>query len=117
MNTIRTQVKGALTGVCACVIYGYPTDMAGIPRVCWRESENRRYAQADGIEHLTELNYTVDIFAAAEEGADGIADLCDSALTDIGLRREGLRRGYDEYGAHLTLRYRALADADGNIYQ
>ncbi len=117
MISIKNRVRAALAGVCGGAIYGYPLDMAGTARVCWRESMNRRHAQVDGREHLAELNYSVDVFDPTMEGADAIADACDAALCEIGLRREDRRVQMDDCCAHIALRYRAIADAAGGIYQ
>lgn len=117
MISLKNRVKTALTGACETVIYGYPLDMADGARVCWRESMSRRFAQADGCEHLAELNYTVDVFDPTAEGADAAAEACDTALCAIGLRREDRRAQLEADCAHITLRYRAVADADGGVYQ
>ena len=117
MRTIRERIQAALAGVCDCVVYGYPLDLADASRVCWRESQNRRYAQADGREHLTEVNYTVDVFAPDAEACDALSEACDARMIETGLRREDRRAVFDADCAHISMRYRALLGADGGIYQ
>ena len=119
MITLKRQLAAALEGVCARVVFGWPGDFAAAPLLCWREVGNRRHAQADGAEYLAELEYSVDIFAAAPEEAGEILSLADARLQDIGLRREACAEQFEEDGAlsRISARYRALADAEGNIYQ
>ena len=115
--TIRNRIQAALAGVCDCVVYGYPMDLAEDMRVCWRESLNRRYAQADGREYLAEVNYTVDVFAPDAEGCDALSEGCDARMAEIGLRREDRRAVFEADCAHISMRYRALLGADGGVYQ
>lgn len=117
--TIKNAVRTALQNLPAEVIYGVPGDFCSLPRVVWRESQNRCYRQADAREYLSELNYTLDIFDASPEAASELADAADAALAAIRLRRE-LRAEISERETnihHISARYRALADADGTIYQ
>ena len=119
MITLKAQVCDVLSGACARVIYGRPAAMRVLPALCWRESQNRRYAQADGAEYLAELNYTLDIFAASPAAAGEIAAAADERMRGAGFRRES-SADFFESGAQIcrvSLRYRALADAAGNVYQ
>ena len=118
MITLKQKVQTALSSVGAAV-YGYPRNIASLPLLSWRESENRRHAQADGREHLAELNYTLEIFASDCEAANGLLERVDAALCGMGFRRESSAEQFeaDPSVAHITARYRALADAQGNIYQ
>lgn len=119
MISIKEEVRKALSGVCDGLVYGYPRSFADIPLLAWRESLNRCHAQADGREHLAELNYTVDIFAGDSAAANELLTAADDRLAALGLRRENAAEQYDGdlRAAHITARYRALADAQGNIYQ
>lgn len=119
MITLKERVRDALSGVCGEVVYGYPRDFTGDALISWRESANRRHAQADGQEHLAELNYTLEIFAAGPEAAGGLLSEADARMLSIGLRREAAAEQFEQdLGvSHVSARYRALADAQGNIYQ
>ena len=119
MINLKKQVRDALSGVCDEVIYGYPRDFTGEELIFWRESANRRHAQADGEEYLAELNYTLEIFAAGPEAAGKLLSEADARMLSIGLRREAAAEQFEQdLGiSHVSARYRALADAQGNIYQ
>lgn len=119
MIELKERVRDALAGICEEVIYGYPADPAGRERVLWRESANRCHARADGAEYLAELNYTLEIFSPSADGAAALTDAADGRMRDAGFRREAAAEQFEgEIGlCHVTARYRALADGDGNIYQ
>jgi hypothetical protein len=117
--SLREKVRDVLEGVCAEVIYGYNRDFAPGELICWRETANRRHAQADGKEYLAELEYTIDCFAPSPEEVSALHAAADERLLGLGLRREALTEIFDPDSAvcHISARYRALADAQGNIYQ
>lgn len=119
MITLKDRVFAALNGACDFVIYGLPDDLIALPRIVWRESRNRRHAQADGREYLAELNYTLDIFAETPEAAAEIFSDADERMAQAGFRRESAEEIFenDTGVAHINLRYRALADGAGNTYQ
>lgn len=119
MITLKTTVSDALAGACGKVIYGWPRDFAGNEFIAWRESGSREYAQADAAEYLAELNYTLEIFARSPEGVSALLTEADTRMRSAGFRRESAAELYDEdtQFCRVSARYRALADADGNIYQ
>lgn len=119
MITIKERVRACLEGACGELVYGYPRDFTGSELVSWRESGNSRHAQADGREYLAELEYTLEIFAASPERASELLAECDMRMREMGLRREAAAEVFEENSAlcHTSARYRALADAQGNIYQ
>lgn len=119
MISLKQKVKASLEGVCLEVICGYPRGFTGGKLVSWRESANRCHAQADGREHLAELNYTLEIFSDTPEGAYGLMAAADGRMLDAGFRREAAQEQLErDLGvSHITARYRALADGEGNIYQ
>lgn len=119
MITLKKMLYSALTGVCGAVVFGYPKDFTALPLLSWRESGNRRHAQADGKEYLAELEYTIDCFAPSPEEVSALHAAADERLLGLGLRREALTEIFDPDSAvcHISARYRALADAQGNIYQ
>lgn len=119
MITLRNRVFSALRGACDSVIYGLPDDFIALPRIVWRESRNRRHAQADGVEYLAELNYTLDIFAETPEAAGELFADADARMNQSGFRRESAEEIFEKDTgiAHINARYRALADSAGNTYQ
>ena len=119
MITIKERVRACLEGACGELVYGYPRDFTGSELVSWRESGNSRHAQADGREHLAELEYSVDIFASSPEEAGEILALADGRLQELGMRRQAAAEQFEQDTAlsHISARYRALADAQGRIYQ
>ena len=119
MVTLKQLVCDALSGACARVVYGRPACFRQYPLLCWRESLNRCFAQAEGKEYLTEVNYTLDIFAASPESAGEIAARADARMRDAGFRRDGACELFetDRQIAHVNLRYRALADINGGVWQ
>lgn len=114
-NTVREQLEKA----CATVWYFYPQSWMRMPMISWRESGNREIAQADGREHLAELEYTVDVWSDSAAENLQLAEQVDARMTALRLRREHSADVYDrKTGAHhRAMRYRCVADADGNIYQ
>lgn len=118
MITIKQEVKEVLSAV-GKAVYGFPRGYVDAPFIAWRESLNRLFAQADGQEHLSELNYTVDVFARDNGEAGEWFARIDAALRALGLRRESMAELFDgdEGLCHISLRYRCLADAQGRIYQ
>lgn len=119
MIDLKQQVFSALDGICESLFFGYPGGYTGGRMIFWRESANSRYAQADGAEYLAELNYTLEIFARSAEEAHALLSDADARLQGIGLRREAAAEQYEQdlNVSHVSARYRALADAQGNIYQ
>jgi len=119
MITLKDRVFSAIGGLCGDVIYGTPGDFISPERIVWRESRNRRYAQADGREHLAEVNYTLDIFARSPEAAGELFARADEKMAQAGFRRENAEELIEKDAGvcHISARYRALADAKGNVYQ
>ena len=119
MITLKTKVYSAIGGLCGDVVYGMPGDFITPERIVWRESLNRRYAQADGREYLAELNYTLDIFARTPEAAAELFARADENMAQAGFRRESAEEMFEKDTGvhHVSVRYRALSDAEGNVYQ
>lgn len=114
-NTVRTLLES--TG--AAVWYFYPQNWMHLPAISWRESGNRELAQADGREHLAELEYTVDLWSDSPAANAELAEKIDAAMSSLRLRRdyaEDLFESTTSYH-HRALRYRCVADRAGNIYQ
>ena len=90
-----------------------------LPAISWRESGNRELAQADGREHLAELEYTVDIWSRSPAENAATAAKVDAAMTAVRLRRDFSADLFESATGlhHRSLRYRCVADAAGRIYQ
>lgn len=119
MITLASTVRALLESTGATVWYYYPQSWARLPVVSWRESGNRELAQADGREHLAELEYTVDVWSNSPAVNGELAKQIDAAMTAIRLRRDYSADLFETTTGchHRTLRYRCVADGDGNIYQ
>ena len=119
MITLKGQLFAALNGVAAELVYGHPRDFAALPLVVWRESQNREFAQTGAGEYLAEIHYTLDIYAAEMEQAGSLLADVDARMRAAGFRRESCAELYeaDRHICHTSARYRALADAQGNLYQ
>lgn len=117
--TLAETVRERLESTGAQVWYFYPQSWASLPAVSWRESANREGAQADGREHLAELEYTIDLWSGSPEVNMELAGKVDAALAGIRLRRVGSADLFESATGmhHRSLRYRCVADAAGNIYQ
>lgn len=112
-------VCAALEGVCGEVIFGYPKDLTADNFLCWRGSQNRCYARADGLEHLTELEYTLDAYAPAAGEAWALLEKSDARMQSIGFRRQSATEIWEQDSSlcRVNARYRALTDGKGNVYQ
>ena len=119
MITLKERVFSAIGGLCGDVVYGTPGDFIAPEKIVWRESRNRVFARADGREHLAELNYTLDIFCRSPEAAAELFSRADENMARAGFRRESAEEMFEtDTGIHhISARYRALSDADGNTYQ
>lgn len=101
------------------VFYFYPSHKAALPNVSYYEAENRTQGQADTIEYLTELAYVVDVWGRDPDQNTQIALTIDQAMSAAGFRRAF---AYDLFEPdtgiyHTTMRYRALSDPEGTLYQ
>ena len=119
MITKQELVKSILDSTGAGVYYFYPSAWTQLPVISWRESRNRCLKQADGQEHLAELAYTIDIWADGPEAAAEIAETVDRRMTAARFRREFSQDMFEPLTRYRrrSMRYRCIADANGNLYQ
>lgn len=119
MISLAGEVCEALKGVCTQVFYFYPASWVALPCVAWRESGNRELSRADCGEYLAELTYTVDIWSEAPEINADIAAEADRRMADIGFMRTYSADVFETSTRlhHRVMRFRAVAGADGRIYQ
>jgi hypothetical protein len=120
MDSLQPEVYAALVGTGYAVSYSYPQDGFTIPRITWYESDNREHSQAGGVEFLTEVEYTVDIWAATPEETAAMALMVDTALAVLRLKRTFSHDLYenDTRIHHKNMRYHALIRLDEQrIYQ
>ena len=119
MNTLQSRVKALLEATGLPVSYRYPAAWNAFPCLAWAETGNRVQAQADGREYLTELTYTVDIWAEGPEGLAAAGAAVDAQLAGAGLRRTFAQDLYEDKTRlhHRAMRYRALVDPAGDIWQ
>ena len=119
MVSLCDRVKETLKGVGAQVYYFYPASWVKLPCVAWRESGNRELARADGREALSEVTYTIDIWSDSPERNGEMALDIHNRLAAAHFMRT-YSADIFETGTrlhHRVLRYRAVAGADGRIYQ
>ena len=119
MITLANRVRTLLGSAGAPVWYFYPQSWIQLPVISWRESGNREFAQADGGEHLAELEYTVDIWSDSPAKNAELAAGIDAAMASSRLRRDYSADLFEPSTGyhHRSARYRCVADAAGNIYQ
>lgn len=117
MITLKNTVREIMASTGAAVWYFYPQSWLKLPAVSWRESQNREIAQADGREHLAELEYTVDVWAKTPAQVQSLAEQIDAAMTSVRLKRSFAQDLYEAGMHHRAVRYRCVADAQGRIYQ
>lgn len=120
MDTLQAEVYTALVGTGYPVAYFFPQDASVFPRITFYESNNREYGQAEGREFVTEVEYTIDLWATTPEKTAEMAQAVDLALAALRLKRTF---SYDLYEQdtrihHKNMRYRALIRLDEQrIYQ
>lgn len=119
MIDLKKEVQAALKDVCVRVVYGDYRGFAERELLCWRESGNRSFAQADGREYLTELGYALEIYAPGAEDALAMLKVADARMCALGFRRESAVEQFehDLRISHVSARYRALVDVQGRVYQ
>ena len=119
MVSLCEVVRDALRGVCGQVYYFYPASWVRLPCVAWRESGNRELARADGREHLTEVTYTIDIWSDSAERNHEMALRIHERMAAEHFMRTYSADIFEKSTRlhHRVLRYRAVAGADGKVYQ
>ena len=120
MDSLQAEVYAALSNTGYPVSYFYPQDGFVLPQITFYESDNREFGQADGNEYITEVEYTVDLWALSPEITSAMALLVDTAMSVLRLKRTF---SYDLYEQdtrvhHKNMRYRGLIHiAEQKIYQ
>ena len=119
MISLKGTVRSLLESAGAQVWYFYPQNWVQLPSVSWRESGNREFAQADGREHLAELEYTVDVWSKSPAEAAELAGRIDARMASARFRRDWSADLFESATGlhHRSVRYRCVADAAGNVYQ
>jgi hypothetical protein len=120
MDSLQPEVYTALLGTGYTVLYVYPQGTANVPCVTLRESNNREYGQVGGNEFVTEVEYTIDIWATTPEATATMALTVDTALAALRLKRTFSQDLYEQDTRvhRKNMRYRALIRLDEQrIYQ
>lgn len=120
MDSIQSEVYTALSGTGYTVSYAYPQEPVSFPCVSFYEALNREYGQAGGNEYITEVEYTIDIWATTPEATATMALAIDTALAALRLKRTFSHDLYeaDTRTHHKNMRYRALIHiSQQRIYQ
>ena len=119
IGMISRRVAAGLSATGFEARHAYSQFWSRAPVIVWRESGNRSAARADGSELLSELEYTLDIYALAQEEGTRMAEASDAAMTELGLQRTYATELFesDVKLHHRVMRYRCIVDEQGNIYQ
>jgi hypothetical protein len=120
MDNLQSEVYTALSSTGYTVHYFYPQSSAVLPYITWRESLNREHGQADGVEFVTEVEYTIDCWAMTPEATATMASAVDTALAALRLKRTFSHDLYEQDTRvhRKNMRYRALIRIDEQrIYQ
>lgn len=119
MITLSEKIVALLAELETPVFYFYPQRWERLPVVSWRESGNHEIAQADGREILAELTYDIDIWSDFPAENQKIFVQIDDLMSSLRFRRDFMEDLFDSRTGrcHRAIRYRAIADASGNIYQ
>lgn len=110
MDSLSPEVYAALISTGYNISYAYPQEGVSLPCVSYYEANNREFAQADGNEYLTEVEYIIDIWASTPETTGAMALVIDAALATLRLKRTFSHDLYetDSKIHHKNMRYRAI---------
>lgn len=120
MIDIRAQMLTLLktaAGSTVAVFDQYPESEEAYPCVSFYEAENNEYRLAGGNEYLTQIAYAVDIWGETWAEIDPILHAINSAMQGLGFRREMCGDAPQPGIRHKTMRYSAILDQDGMVYQ
>ena len=82
------DVKAALLTVCDTVVFHWPETFGRMPCISYCEMHNGEYRHADDAEYLSEIHFTVDIWAKTGAEASALAAQSSDALRLIGFSRQ-----------------------------
>ena len=121
MDSLQPEVYTALSrhGLHRALFVPSGRGKCAMRDVVW-ESNNREYGQADGDEFITEVEYTIDVWAMTPEATATMAVAVDTALSALRLKRTFSHDLYetDTRVHRKNMRYRALIRLDEQrIYQ
>ena len=85
MIGLSERIKQILNATGAQVWREYPQSWTQLPAVTWRESGNRELAQADGCEHLAELEYAIDVWSGSAEKNAELAEKIDLTPANLSI--------------------------------
>lgn len=120
MDSLQAEVYTALQGTGYSVSYFFPQTSTPLPRISFYESNNHEYGQAEGREFVTEVEYTIDLWANTPEKTGEMAIAVDAKLAALRLRRTFSFDLYEQDTRihHKNMRYRGLIRIDEQkIYQ
>ena len=119
MPTKQSLIQSVLEASGANVYYIYPACWSDAPVISWRESDNRCFRRADGMEFLTELSYVVDVWAKNPADAAALAQDVDTRMTAAKFKRSFMTDLFEKSSRyyHRNIHYRCIVDSQGNMYQ
>ena len=93
----------------ATVSYAYPQVWVKPPVISYFETDNSETERADDEEALSNIAYTVDIWARTPEETHALGAQMNRAMQGIGFTREGCNDLIEQYDAgvlhHRTMRF------------
>jgi len=98
MIDMAPDVKAALLTVCNDVVFHWPESFARKPCISYFEMHNGEYDHADDGEYMTEIHFTVDIWARTGAEASALASAAAKAMRAIGFSRQNAYDLRDESG-------------------
>ena len=108
-DQVHSALESALEGVCK-VYHAYPAKDATLPAVSFYEAANNEYASTMEGEHLTEISYVIDVYAASVKETDEISEQINGVMAGFGFSRNFSYDVPDPNVRHKTMRYRGLID-------
>lgn len=119
MISLQPEVYAALQATGYTPTYFYPAANTSLPCISFYEADNSERQRADGNEALTNVEYTIDLWATTPETTATMALAVHTRLAALRMRRTFSHDLYEpETGIHhKTMRYRACVDTAGIIYQ
>lgn len=108
METLQTEVYTALVSTGKPATHANAMGSRNLPGITYYESDNQEGGRADGSEHNSEVEYTIDVWETSPEECSATGKLVHTKLALLGLMRTF---SYDvpdpEKGVfHKNMRYR-----------
>lgn len=123
MQTLKAEVYAALQATGYATSHRGASAPASFPCIEYAEADNSSKARAGGREHLTNLEYYIDLYATTPEEIQTMLEAVDAKMDELGLVRSFAtdRELYNDALSALVYqkptRYRCNIDTNGVVYQ